>query len=95
MTAIKQEVHTLIDTLTERNLYALKPLLTALEKKPMNGNTLERAFIDTCVFVYLYSNDEPEKKTISENMVNNYDCAISTQVLNEFSSVCIRKKTDN
>ncbi|GHU47703.1 hypothetical protein FACS1894200_03510 [Spirochaetia bacterium] len=31
MTAIKQEVHTLIDCLTERNLYALKPLLTALQ----------------------------------------------------------------
>lgn len=58
----------------------------------MNGNTLEKAFIDTCVFVYLYSDDELDKKIISENAVNNYDCIISTQVLNEFSSVCIRKK---
>ncbi|GHT52824.1 twitching motility protein PilT [Spirochaetia bacterium] len=58
----------------------------------MNDNILERAFIDTCVCVYLYSDDEPAKKIISENAVNNYDCVISTQVLNEFSAVCIRKK---
>jgi predicted nucleic acid-binding protein len=58
----------------------------------MNGNALEKAFIDTCVCVYLYSDDEPDKKNISENAVNNYDCIISTQVLNEFSAVCIRKK---
>ncbi|GHV11994.1 hypothetical protein FACS189491_04200 [Spirochaetia bacterium] len=47
----------------------------------MNDNILERAFIDTCVCVYLYSDDEPDKKIISENAVNNYDCVISTQVL--------------
>jgi predicted nucleic acid-binding protein len=58
----------------------------------MNGNILEKAFIDTCVCVYLYSDDEPDKKSISENAVNNYDCIISTQVLNEFSAVCMRKK---
>jgi predicted nucleic acid-binding protein len=57
----------------------------------MNGN-IEKAFIDTCVCVYLYSDDEPDKRNISEYAVNNYDCVISTQVLNEFSAVCIRKK---
>jgi predicted nucleic acid-binding protein len=58
----------------------------------MNGSILEKAFIDTCICVYLYSDDEPDKKIIAENAVNNYDCIISTQVLNEFSAVCIRKK---
>ncbi|GMO58190.1 MAG: hypothetical protein Ta2G_18270 [Termitinemataceae bacterium] len=42
----------------------------------MNGNKLEKAFIDTCIFVYLYSDDEPDKRIISENTVNDYDCII-------------------
>ena len=51
----------------------------------------ERAFIDTNVFIYLYSEDEIEKQEISKNVFNKYDCIISTQVLNEFCNVCIRK----
>jgi predicted nucleic acid-binding protein len=53
----------------------------------MNG----RAFIDTNVFIYLYSGDEIEKQIIAQRAVNKYECVISTQVLNEFSSLCIRK----
>jgi predicted nucleic acid-binding protein len=51
----------------------------------------ERAFIDTNVFIYLYSEDEPEKQSVSQRAVNKYNCVISTQVLNEFSSVCLGK----
>jgi predicted nucleic acid-binding protein len=50
-----------------------------------------RAFIDTNIFIYLYSEDEIEKQKIAQEAVNNYECIISTQVLNEFSSLCIRK----
>jgi predicted nucleic acid-binding protein len=53
----------------------------------MNG----KAFIDTNIFVYLYSEDEIHKRYISQTTVDNYECIISTQVLNEFCNVCIRK----
>jgi predicted nucleic acid-binding protein len=51
----------------------------------------ERAFIDTNVFIYLYSEDEPRKQSISQMAVDKYECVISTQVLNEFSNVCVGK----
>ena len=51
----------------------------------------DKAFIDTNIFIYLYSNDEPQKKIISQKTVKKYDCIISTQVLNEFSNICIKK----
>ena len=51
----------------------------------------DRAFIDTNVFIYLYSEDEFEKQSISQIFVDKYNCIISTQVLNEFCNVCIRK----
>ena len=51
----------------------------------------EKAFIDTNIFIYLYSEDEVKKQYISQKAVDKYDCIISTQVLNEFSNVCIGK----
>jgi predicted nucleic acid-binding protein len=51
----------------------------------------DKAFIDTNIFIYLYSEDEKQKKNISQNAVEKYDCIISTQVLNEFINVCIGK----
>ncbi|MDR1147943.1 MAG: PIN domain-containing protein [Spirochaetaceae bacterium] len=53
----------------------------------MNG----RAFIDTNVFIYLYSEDENEKQIIAQKAVDKYERIISTQVLNEFSNTCIKK----
>jgi predicted nucleic acid-binding protein len=50
-----------------------------------------KAFIDTNVFIYLYSEDENTKQEVAQKAVNKYECVISTQVLNEFSSLCIRK----
>ena len=50
-----------------------------------------RAFIDTNIFIYLYSEDEFEKQYISQIAVDKYNCIISTQVLNEFCNVCIKK----
>jgi predicted nucleic acid-binding protein len=57
----------------------------------MNG----RAFIDTNVFIYLYSEDEKEKQIIAQKAVDKYERIISTQVLNEFSNICIKKLSKN
>jgi predicted nucleic acid-binding protein len=51
----------------------------------------DKAFIDTNIFIYLYSEDEIQKQNISQKTVDKYECMISTQVLNEFSNVCIGK----
>jgi predicted nucleic acid-binding protein len=48
-------------------------------------------FLDTNVFVYLYSEDEPEKQSVALNIFDKVHCVTSTQVLNEFCSVCLRK----
>ena len=50
-----------------------------------------KAFLDSNIFVYLYSEHEPEKRKAVLNAINRYTNTISTQVLNEFSNVCIRK----
>jgi predicted nucleic acid-binding protein len=51
----------------------------------------DKVFVDTNVLIYLYSEDEIEKRNLSQMAVDKYDCIISTQVLNEFSNVCIKK----
>ena len=53
----------------------------------MNG----KVFLDTNIFVYLYSEDEPEKQAVALSIVEQPLCATSTQVLNEFTAVCLRK----
>jgi predicted nucleic acid-binding protein len=50
-----------------------------------------KAFVDTNMFIYVYSEDEQTKSEIASDAMENYDCVISTQVLNEFSNICIRK----
>jgi predicted nucleic acid-binding protein len=51
----------------------------------------DRAFIDTNVFAYLYSDSEPDKQKRAEQEISGYERFISTQVLNEFCNVGIRK----
>ena len=51
----------------------------------------DRVFLDTNVFVYLYSEDEPEKQSVALNIFDRVHCVTSTQALNEFCSVCLRK----
>jgi predicted nucleic acid-binding protein len=41
--------------------------------------------------VYLYSESEPDKRQRAELAINGYDRYVSTQVLNEFCNVGIRK----
>jgi predicted nucleic acid-binding protein len=51
----------------------------------------DKAFIDTNVLVYLYSEDEVEKQLCAYNAIKTFDCYVSTQTLNEFSNVCLKK----
>ena len=50
-----------------------------------------RAFVDTNVIVYLYSQADELKRNRAHSVMKLYDCQISTQVLNEFSHVCTKK----
>jgi predicted nucleic acid-binding protein len=50
-----------------------------------------KAFVDTNVFVYIYSDDEQDKRKQAITQIDKFDRVISTQVLNEFCNVCIRK----
>ena len=54
----------------------------------MNG---VRAFVDTNVIVYLYSNADEQKRNRAYTVLKHYDRQISTQVLNEFCHVCTKK----
>ena len=50
-----------------------------------------KAFIDTNLFVYLYSDTDAVKKEKVIQEIDKYERFVSTQVLNEFCNVCIRK----
>jgi predicted nucleic acid-binding protein len=50
-----------------------------------------KAFVDTNVFVYLYTNKEPEKNAVALKIIERCDCVVSVQVLNEFASVMMKK----
>ena len=50
-----------------------------------------RAFVDTNLLVYLYSDSDAAKKEQVVKSLNLYERFISTQVLNEFCNVCLRK----
>jgi len=51
----------------------------------------DKAFLDTNILVYLYSENEPEKRNAACQALNNYDCVTSIQALNEASNVWVRK----
>ena len=51
----------------------------------------DRAFLDINVLVYLYSKTELNKSARISSIISVYQRIISTQVLNEFCNVCIRK----
>ncbi|MDR2884536.1 MAG: PIN domain-containing protein [Deferribacteraceae bacterium] len=51
----------------------------------------DRVFIDTNIFFYLYSTDEVEKRTKIEEVTEQYSCITSTQAINEFSNILIKK----
>lgn len=51
-----------------------------------------KAFFDTNIIVYLYSTDEPQKRSLIESLLVPGNIYISTQVINEFLNVMIKKK---
>ena len=53
--------------------------------------SVDRAFIDTNVFIYIQRTDEPDKTKISERTIDYFDCIVSTQVLNETCNVLTKK----
>jgi len=55
----------------------------------------DKVFIDTNILIYLYSADEPDKREKVILVFENYDCITSTQVINEFCNVCIKKMHKN
>ena len=59
-----------------------------IEKKPMS---VGKAFLDTNIFVYLYSETEIYKRARISSVINAYHRVISMQVLKEFCNVCIHK----
>lgn len=53
----------------------------------MNG----KAFLDTNLFVYMQSASEQDKKELSFRALEAYECIVSSQVLNEFCNVALKK----
>jgi predicted nucleic acid-binding protein len=51
----------------------------------------DKVFVDSNIFVYLQSTTDEEKRNISKRVVDDFDCVLSTQVLNEVSNVLSRK----
>lgn len=51
----------------------------------------DKAFIDSNILLYLYSEDETEKCQIAENILSYSLSVISTQVINEISNILHRK----
>jgi predicted nucleic acid-binding protein len=58
-------------------------------------NALTRVFLDTNIFVYQFDHREPAKQkraqTLIEHMVSDADGCISTQVVQEFLNVALKK----
>lgn len=50
-----------------------------------------RAFIDTNVLIYAFSQGEPDKAAAARTMLKSSESVISTQVLSEFAHVATRK----
>ena len=53
--------------------------------------SVDRAFIDTNIFIYYQHSDNPKKHKISEDTINFFDCVVSTQVLSEICNILTRK----
>lgn len=53
----------------------------------MSGKT----FLDTNIVVYLYSSDEPEKRSVALALIEQNNIVVSTQVLSELANTLSRK----
>ena len=50
-----------------------------------------KAFLDTNIIIYLYSEDDELKRNAARNTLDNNDCVTSIQVMNESSNVWFSK----
>jgi predicted nucleic acid-binding protein len=51
----------------------------------------EKVFVDTNLLVYYYSEDEPEKSVVVKNILQANKVVVSSQIINEFSYVMLKK----
>jgi predicted nucleic acid-binding protein len=51
----------------------------------------DKVFLDTNVLIYLFSATELTKRNISLKILKDYNCVTSTQGLNEFANVNLKK----
>jgi len=51
----------------------------------------DKAFLDSNILIYLYSEDDKNKRNIAQNILDDNDCMTSIQAMNEISSVWFRK----
>lgn len=51
----------------------------------------DRVFLDTNLLIYYYSEDEGEKGLMVRNLILSKEVVISTQIINEFSYIMLRK----
>jgi len=54
----------------------------------MNG---DKVFLDTNIFIYMYTPSVPQKREVCLSIIDNYDCVTSTQALNEICNVLTKK----
>lgn len=54
---------------------------------------LDKAFFDTNVLIYTYSEDEPEKQSVALQLLDSFEdhAIISKQVINELSNILLKK----
>ena len=52
---------------------------------------LDRVFLDTNIIIYLYSEDDKLKRNVACDVLDNYNCVTSIQVMNESSNVWFSK----
>ena len=50
-----------------------------------------RAFLDTNIIIYFFSTQDEIKRKRAYEILNNYDCVSSTQVMNESCNVWLKK----
>jgi len=54
---------------------------------------LDKAFLDTNILIYAYSEDEPKKQSIALQLLDSFEdhVIISKQVINELSNILLKK----
>ena len=50
-----------------------------------------KAFLDTNILIYLYSENEADKRNVACHVLNNHSCVTNIQAMNEASNVWFKK----